>query len=182
MVLFGFTKLGWLDYIFIVVTVISVLISIGRGFAREIVSSITWGVALWVSISYVSNWSHLLDDYVSSYSVRVAMVVLAIFLIVLLIGALLHYFSSNFIQKFSLGNVDRVLGFGFGLCRGVLLSSMMVVGLSMTFIESESWWQAAVLVPIIQKMNVEIKSMLPEKIQVYWPSRKTLTDLAQNSK
>ncbi|MGH8402328.1 MAG: CvpA family protein, partial [Gammaproteobacteria bacterium] len=42
----------WVDYLILVIIVVSALISLLRGFLREIVSLITWVVGFWVALRF----------------------------------------------------------------------------------------------------------------------------------
>ena len=45
--------MNWLDYVFIGILAISVIISIFRGLTKEVLSLLIWVVAFWLAYHYV---------------------------------------------------------------------------------------------------------------------------------
>ena len=114
--------MNWLDIVLIVVLSFSTLHSLRRGFSREIV-----GLAASLAALVLGMWFYgIAGSYLSRYvsSVRTANL-LGFFLVVgavLGVGALIAWIVSRFIRTIGLSFFDRLLGAGFGLLRGLLIT------------------------------------------------------------
>ncbi|MEW6038303.1 MAG: CvpA family protein, partial [Pseudomonadota bacterium] len=66
---------------------------------------------------------------------------------------------------------DRLAGLVFGLARGVLLVSVLVLLAGFTPLPRDPWWRASLLIPPFQSMALWIKTLLPAEIagQVAYP-------------
>jgi membrane protein required for colicin V production len=114
--------MNWLDYVLLAVLAFSVFRSFRRGFTREIT-----GLAASLCALVLGMWFYgLAGSYVRPYvgSVRVANL-LGFFIVVVLIltaGSLIGWIVSRFLRTIGLSFVDRLLGAGFGLLRGLLVA------------------------------------------------------------
>ena len=67
------------------------------------------------------------------------------------------------VQKTGLTGVDRTIGGGFGLIRGVLIGVVMVWIVGLTPARQDPWWKESVLIPPLEWLADGFRSILPEK-------------------
>ncbi len=142
--------MNWVDYAILAVIAISVLISLVRGFVREVLSILVWVGAIWLGIRFSAPWSGVLEPYIASPAIRVGVAFVTIFVLTLLLGAVLNYLAGQLVGKTGLSGTDRAIGVVFGAARGLLLVALVVLLLGLTAIPRESWWRESIIVAQIQ--------------------------------
>ncbi|WP_257287334.1 CvpA family protein [Endozoicomonas sp. SESOKO2] len=137
----------WIDWVIAAIVAVSSLISLKRGFFKEVLSLLTWVVAIFVAWTFNGSVANLLTQYVETPSVRVVSASILLFVATLLVGGLINRLFSELVEATGLTGTDRILGMVFGGLRGCLLV-VLVVGL-MTFapLENDEAWQDSVLLP-----------------------------------
>ncbi|MDN5869373.1 MAG: CvpA family protein [Nitrococcus sp.] len=137
--------MNWLDYVFLGVIAVSAAISLMRGFIREVLSIVVWVAAFWISLRFAPPLAVFLNDYLQSPTLRLLVAFAALFIAVLLLGALVNYLAGTLVGKTGLRGTDRVLGMVFGGLRGVLVVALLVLMAGLTSVPRERWWQDSVL-------------------------------------
>ncbi len=137
----------WIDWLITGTVLISALISLKRGFFKEVLSLLTWLAAVFVAWTFGGALAVHFTDYFDTPSVRVIVACSALFVATLLVGGLVNRIVGELVQATGLSGTDRVLGMAFGGLRGCVLV-MVLLGL-MTFapIEQDSAWKNSVLLP-----------------------------------
>ncbi len=153
-----------LDYTILAVLAASVLISVLRGAVRELMSLLSWVVAVWLSVRFASYAATFLPQSLSNPSLRLAVGFAVIFLGSLLALAVVTMLVSALMRKSPLSGVDRLLGAMFGIARGmlILVAATLVVGL--TAVPRERVWKEASLVPPLQAFAMAVRGYLPQAI------------------
>ena len=82
-----------------------------------------------------------------------------------LISALLR----KVITVIGLRPVDRLLGAGFGVFRGVILLLALTVVLQLTSMTQNDWWQQSQGGPVLTALLKGLKPILPERFGAYLP-------------
>lgn len=115
----------YLDAALIAVCFISGLLAMYRGFAREMLSIVSWVVAAGAVLYFVLYYKPLAQEMAQQMGTQVAVAQIVvgaiIFLIVLIVVHLITARISDAILDSRIGMVDRVLGFLFGVFRGFIL-------------------------------------------------------------
>ncbi len=151
----------WIDYIIIGVIAISAVISLFRGFVKEVFSLLSWILAFWVSMRFGAEVAEQLFSMVSTPSARSLLGYLATFLVVLIAGALFSHFMTLLVKQTQLQGTDRALGLLFGGARGVLLVTVAVMLARMTPLDEDPWWDEAVLVAYFENLGDWVQQQLP---------------------
>jgi membrane protein required for colicin V production len=117
--------LTYLDAAVLAICFISALLAMYRGLTRELMSILSWIAAAGATLYFVLNYKKVAEDMATQMNTQVAVAQIAIgaviFLIVLIIVHLITSRISDAILDSSVGMIDRILGFVFGLARGFLL-------------------------------------------------------------
>lgn len=157
-----------IDYIIIAVVLISAVVGVIRGFFREAISVATWLVAIWVVYVYAASAAEMLSARVESPVVRLLIAGAALFVAVLLVGAMLGYLVSLLVKSTGLSGTDRLLGMVFGSVRGVIiLALLLVLGVGLLPVEQESWWSDSRLIPYVERVVVLLRDILPPELGEY---------------
>lgn len=136
------------DWVIIAVILVSVGLSLMRGFVREAIALITWMVAVMVSMIFYPGMSVLLEPLIQSHSIRVMSAIALLFISTMLVGHVVGRLLHKLIKTSGLTGVDRAIGSAFGLTRGVL---MVVIALGILkasgLVNQAQWWNTSLLVP-----------------------------------
>lgn len=152
------------DYAVLGVIGLSVLLSILRGFLRETLSLAGWIAAFFVAKLYTLQLAPLLPQSIPGESLRLLAAFLILFLITLLISSLLAIALAEVFKKIGLGWLDRWLGALFGLARGVLIVSIIVLLAGLTTLPHETFWRNAMFSAPFEALVVSALPWLPEGI------------------
>ena len=117
-----------IDYIIIGIIAFSIIVSLLRGFVREVMSLASWVVAFIVASQFYPYLATYLTQIESDY-VRNGTAIGILFVLTLIVGGIVNYVISQLVDKTGLTGTDRVLGAAFGL------------------IEQTDWWKESKLIP-----------------------------------
>lgn len=159
--------MNWLDIAIIAVISVSALISLKRGFVKELLSLITWVVAVVIARVYAYDFSHYLTDYANDGKAALVLAFFVLFIGTLIAGSVVNFVVGQFVHAVGLTVMDRLLGTAFGLVRGAVVI-VVVIGLtSLTpFTESQAW-QSSQIVPHfaqVEEWTKETTKVLTEQL------------------
>ncbi|WP_011609070.1 CvpA family protein [Histophilus somni] len=138
---------NYLDLMIIGIILFSIIISLLRGFVREVMSLATWIVAFLVANNFYPYLATYLTQIEALY-VRNAVAIAILFVATLIVGAMLNYIISQLVDKTGLTGTDRVLGACFGLLRGILIVAALLFFIdSFTNFAQSDWWKTSKLIP-----------------------------------
>jgi membrane protein required for colicin V production len=135
------------DYIVLAAIIISAVTGLMRGFLREAVALVSWIVALILAGHFSGLVEPHLGGLLAGALVKPWVARLIILVIVLLVGAMIGAAASHFVRLSMFSGMDRLLGFAFGMLRGLLLFGLFVMLGQLMRLESETWWQQSRLIP-----------------------------------
>ncbi len=138
---------NWLDWVIVTVIGISSLLSLSRGFFKEVLSLLTWIIAIVVAWLFGSSLSVHLEGMIDSALLREGAARLILFVAMLILGGLVNRIVAALVKFTGLNGTDRLLGMVFGAMRGVLLVVVAIGLLSYTPAKQETWWQQSRLQP-----------------------------------
>ncbi len=157
----------WIDIAVLVIVGISACISLIRGFIRESLSLAGWFAAFAAGLYLSASVSPLLTEIIESASLRLIVAFVLLFVSTLFAVAILNFFIGKLIKITGLSGTDRMIGVIFGVLRGVLVVSVLVVLASMTTLPEEPWWQQSQLLGYFEQLVLWSKDYLPEGIAQY---------------
>lgn len=156
-------NLNWFDYAIIAIILISTLLSLVRGFFKELISLATWIIGFWVAFRFGRHFASFFEGYISSQAVRTIVGFGLVFIVVVIIGAIFNYLISLLLVKTGLNGTDRIIGMIFGFARGVLLVAILILLFATTSLVQEVWWKKSVLLPHFKVVVDWLQSILPQK-------------------
>ena len=164
-------SISTLDWLIIAVVVVSTLLSLKRGFIKEVLSLVTWVVAFVVAVKFSDNMQALLVEQVQSDQIRYIVAFVSLFVASLVVCALASYLIGSLIKVTGLSSTDRVLGMVFGFARGGLIVVAFVSLLSLSpSIEKTSLWKSSQLVPQLVLLKDWARDVLGKSSDIINPS------------
>ncbi len=156
--------MSWVDLIIIVIIIISALISLVRGFVKESLSLASWILAGFIALRYFTPLADLLEPYIESPTIRTATGFAILFVSSLIVGAIINYMASQAVTKTGLTGTDKSLGVVFGVARGLLIVTLLVLLAGLTPMPSEPWWNDSAMIEFFSDMANWIKDILPQDV------------------
>lgn len=142
--------MNWLDIVILAIIAVSAIISLMRGFVREVISVLVWIGAFWLAYQFTPHVSNMLENMIGSPTARTVVAFAAIFVIVLLLGAVANYLLGKLVDQTGLSGTDRMIGLIFGVARGVLVVAVLVLVAGLTPIPREQWWRDSFMTGLLQ--------------------------------
>lgn len=153
------------DYVFLLILVVSMVISVIRGLVREVLSLASW-IGAFIIAKYgapvVSGW---MSGLIEHPKMRIAFSFVLVMVAVVLLFSFLSLQIVKIVKMTGLSSTDRALGAFFGLARGVLVGVVLVLVLSLTPLPRESWWRNAFFRYPLETMASWMQPRLPETVQ-----------------
>lgn len=149
------------DYAVLTVISASVLLGLWRGVVSEILALAAWIAAFLVARVVATDVAALLAGHVAEPGVRLAAAYVLVFFGVLLVVAIARVLISLLLKAAGLGLLDRLLGAGFGVLRGVLVVLAAVLVAGMTPLPQAAWWRDAMLAAPLETVIIAAKPWLP---------------------
>ncbi|RMD68262.1 MAG: CvpA family protein [Gammaproteobacteria bacterium] len=156
--------MNWVDYTIIGIIVVSAIIGTVRGFVRETLSLIAWIAAFWVALTFSQEVSVYGKDYISDPAIREGVAFILLFLGTLIVLAIINALISRLIERTGVSGTDMMLGFVFGIVRGVAVVAILVLLAGLTSFPQEPWWKESTLMEHFVKLALWIRDFLPEDI------------------
>ena len=158
----------YLDFILLGIMVISSLLSLARGFTREVLSLLAWGLA--AGAAYLATKQQPLMDLALPYVDKPIIAQIAVaaiaFILVLIVVSVISVKISDRVVDSSVGAFDRTLGFFFGLVRGLVLVAIayLFYGWLLPVDRQEDWVRNAVSLPVIRTVSNAMLGLMPPDI------------------
>ncbi|WGZ95514.1 MAG: CvpA family protein [Candidatus Thiothrix putei] len=154
-----------LDISIIVLIVLSAIIGLIRGFVREAFSLITWVAAAAFAFFYYEKLAVHVPFEGQGKLGQVVVAFVIIFLSVLIVGSIINHLLSAAVSSVGLGGIDYLLGGAFGIVRGGLIVTLLVLLFSAVgHYSKEAWWADSRLMPWFEDSAKALKEMIPNKL------------------
>ena len=160
-------ELVWIDITILVILGVSVLISVIRGFVKEAMSLVVWIAAFWVAITFSARLSGVLAQWISDPMIQRVAAYIILFVTTLIIGAIVNYIIGQLVKKTGLTGTDRMIGVVFGLTRGVVIVSALIILSGYTTLPQSEVWSKSLLIKQVEPAVEQVRKMLPEDISQY---------------
>lgn len=154
--------IGTPDVIIIGIILVSILIGIVRGFVKEFISLVTWVVAIVLAAMFTTPFASYMT-FTSKPFVRSLCAFLIIFVSVVFVGAIINYIVGTLVRRTPFSGADRVLGMCFGVLRGIVFITILVLLGGLTPWPKEQWWQSSYFIPRVQVLSLWLHEQLPEE-------------------
>jgi membrane protein required for colicin V production len=163
-------RLGLVDTVMLGVLLLSLIVGVWRGLVFEMLSLAGWVVA-WIAAQWFapSVAPHIpVGEPASSLNLGASYAIL--FVAVLIVWAILARLVRMLIRATPLSGIDRLLGAGFGLLRGLVLLVAIATVVSLTPLAKSPAWQQSQGAAWLQAMLRGLKPALPPDIARHLPA------------
>ena len=154
---------NWADYTILIVILVSAIMSLLRGFVRECLSLITWATAFIIAFKFCDQTAKLFASFVQNDSLRVVLGFALLFIATLIIGGLISHFFTHLIAKTGLSGTDRAIGLIFGVIRGILIITIILMLITVATTEHGDWYTKSYLIPHFQGIVHWLTKFLPAR-------------------
>ena len=155
--------MNWADITIICIILLSAVLSLFRGFVREVLSLVAWVVAFWAAMAFWGQVAVMLAPYIAIEFPRMVLSFLAILVGVLLVFGIINFIVGRLMASTGLSGPDRMLGALFGMLRGAAIVTVLVVLAGLTPLPGDpSWAQSRMLVGFQSAALLAIGQLPPE--------------------
>lgn len=158
-----------LDWIFLAVLLISLVVGAWRGLVYEVLSVCTWIAAFVVAQWFAPEAARWLPMAGSAEAMRYAAGFVLVFIAAVFAGSLLAFLIKKLVSAVGLRPADRLLGAAFGLVRGAVLLLAVTVVVGMTPLHTAQWWQEAAGPHAATVVLSGLAPVLPQEFGKYLP-------------
>ena len=150
--------MNFIDYLILIVLLVSVVLGFFRGFLREAIGLLSWLGGLWLAW----HFAYTLEPYLGGQLAKAPFNVWAargiLLLSCLVIGWLVGNIVSYFMTQSGLSlMLDRLIGVLFGFIRGVVLVAVAVLLAREVDLQESSWWRASYILPHATEVSSWVK-------------------------
>ena len=135
----------WVDFVIPAIILISALFSIMRGFIREAISLFGWIAAFWIALRFANSLAEMFLSSISIPSLRIVIAFTILFVLTLMLSALINHLLGYLVKRTGLTGTDRMIGMLFGIARGGVVVSILVLLAGFTTLPEDPWWKESML-------------------------------------
>ncbi len=118
---------GGFDIVVLLLLVISGLMSLGRGFTRELVSIAALVVSIFATLFLYGRFRNAAIDFIQPEKLAVFALIAGSFAFTYMFVILVLRSGTKKLQGQEPGLFDRILGFGFGIFRGLVIIALFFI-------------------------------------------------------
>jgi len=141
--------MSYLDYFFISIILISLLVGCYRGFTRELFSLVGWIFAFYFANLFSPNLLKYVPFEFGDH-INFIIIYMVIFIIILLLATFLATLLNKLIKNIGLGVLNVIMGSIFGFMRGVLITFIIIFLVEKTSFISETILAESKTIPVIR--------------------------------
>ena len=155
---------SYLDLAVLAIVLVSALLSMLRGFSREVLAIASWAAAAAAAYWFYPLVVPYLAPYIHKEIFAQAAAAAIVFFATLIVVSLFTVRLSDAILDSKIGALDRTLGFLFGVVRGFLLAVVAFAIFNWLVSEKQQpeWVRTAKTRPVLTDTADKIIAMLPE--------------------
>jgi|GEM_PF-952442 len=142
-------------------------LGIWRGVTKEALGLVSWigaGVAAYILLPVARHFS---GEYIHNPVIADIVAALVIFITFLVFFSLISHIIASYVKESYLGGIDRALGFGFGIGRGIFVLAAFELAMS-SFIPRAQYpllMQQARFMGMVQSASETLLALLPKDAQ-----------------
>jgi len=154
--------LNLFDYLLLAIVGLSMVLSLWRGFLREIISLIGLIVAFLAASRASAMKANPLHNWISNTMAADIAGFVIVFIVVMIAVAFIGALVRKLVDMTKLTASDRTLGVFFGLARGVLLIGLFFLIYTSYAKPDKPWMKASLLTPYAIEMGNLLGEAIPE--------------------
>ncbi|MES2604797.1 MAG: CvpA family protein [Pseudomonadota bacterium] len=142
------SALSTIDILILLIVGISCLIGLFRGLIKEALSLLFWVGAIVAATFFSVQLGAMLSDFIVSPLLQRVVGFILIFVVVVFVGGLISNGVSSLMSQAGLGAADRALGALFGILRGGVIVTVIVM-LTGRFNFTQQYYAQSVCIPYV---------------------------------
>ena len=150
------------DYLFLIISIISILISLFRGGIKEILSISVWLISLIITNKYGYIITTKLPINISNHFIKIIIIYFIIFIILAIIVSIINKIANSILNYIGLGSINYLLAIIFGVTRGLFIYAISILIIEAFQIDKEHNWQLAKSYTIIKPILKIVTNSIPE--------------------
>ena len=158
-----------MDWFYVGVLVVSMLVGAWRGLVFEVISAVSWIAAFVLAQWFAPAVAHWLPISSTNEALRYGLGFLIVFVGTIFAGSLIAFVVKKLLAAVGLSPADRLLGAAFGVVRGVVILLALTLVVGMTPFKSAPWWQESEGAKLAVVALHGLKPVLPEDFGKYIP-------------
>ena len=158
-----------MDWIFVGVLLVSLLVGAWRGLVFEVISVVSWIAAFVLAQWFAPAVAHWLPISSTNEALRYGIGFVLVFVGTIFAGSLIAFVVKKLLAAVGLSPADRMLGAAFGVVRGVVILLALTLVVGMTPFKSAPWWQESEGAKLAGVALHGLKPLLPEDFGKYIP-------------
>jgi membrane protein required for colicin V production len=160
--------MNWVDFSIIAFVLLSGVISYFYGFVKELFSFLSWLLSFIIALLFLGGLDGLLTTLIPTLTpyddLRLGAALIALFFLCFLLLELISHLILNSIGPTHLSGPDRVLGVVFGVARGSVIVTWLIMLAGLTHLPAGAAWQESVLIRQFLPIVKELRSQLPSDV------------------
>jgi membrane protein required for colicin V production len=154
----------WFDYGVIAILGFSLLVGVIRGVLRELVMLVGWISAFVLATAFSRQVSPMMPESLGPVLAPI-LAYAAIFIAVLIIAGFVALLLTMLAKSAGMGLLNRTMGAGFGVVRGILVVLALVLLAGLTPLPREPFWRNAVSSGAFETVIIAARPLLPEDLR-----------------
>lgn len=164
------TSVNMFDAIIIGVITLSAILSLFRGFVRELLSLGAWVGAGIITLYVFPDVAAMIKPHVKSTMIASGFASMGTYIAALIVISMFNRMLLKFMKTGSeVGAIDNIMGFVFGVMRGILLVSIGYFTLSIMISEDVNkqpdWLKTSLTKPYVEKSAKWLAAIAPEYLE-----------------
>jgi len=162
------TQFNAADWGIVSILGLSILLSLWRGFVREAISLAGWVAAFVVANMFVGNLASFLTPWIDNVTGRYVASYAILLAGTLVVGGVTGLLAAQMVKASGLTVMDRLLGTGFGLVRGIIIALVLMYLLrQLAPPQNLVWLEQAQLTPYMDMLAQWVRQLFSE----YYPGQ-----------
>ena len=158
-----------LDWGFLGILLLSILVGAWRGLVYEVLSLFNWAAAFVAARWFAPEVAERLPTDGASEVLRYGAAFVLVFVASVFVGSVLIWLVSKLFQAAGLRPADRALGAVFGFMRGAVVLMALAVLVAMTPLKTEAWWAQSRAAGWATALVKGLKPVLPPEFGRFLP-------------
>jgi len=151
-----------LDGVVLIFVLISATLAMVRGFVRELLSVAAWVAAAAAAYFFYRPVVPFVPAFIQPPPLPTIAAAAAIFIVALIVASYITMRIADFVIDSRIGAFDRILGFIFGVVRGVLLLAIALALFTWLVPNMPGWISQAATKPFLDGIGKSLIAALPE--------------------
>jgi len=155
--------LNFVDYILIVIVGLSMILSLWRGFVREVISLIGLVAAFLIASRLSGRTGDFLGQWISNGTVSDIAGFVLVFVVVMIVVGLIGSIIRHLVDMAALTATDRTLGIFFGAARGIGLIALCFLVYTSYSKPDAAWLKDSKLTPYAIQLGDILGGLIPQE-------------------